>query len=106
MQGATAIQARIGCSKNLTLLGRAQLLPVRIRASSLLDGDGSLQGEIQHRLRGQFDLLGLTRGLHASAYAGPGCSSDRGSFPAAGNRADNAADDGAAANFFSGVFTS
>ena len=84
-------------------MGIVELWPTGVRVGRLDHRDRGLQGEVQHGLRGQLDLLALAGGLCAPADSGACCGADGRTLAAARDGADNAPQDRASAYFFSGI---
>jgi len=67
-------------------------------------GQWGLQGEVQHRLRRQLDLLPLGSSLNASAKSTTGSSADGGALPTAGQGANDRANARTSPYLFRRVF--
>ena len=75
---------------------------IRIRPN---DGNGSLKREIEYSFRRQLDRLRFAGGLHASADSRSCGTADGSALASTRDGADDAANNGAAANFFRSVRT-
>src|ERR1039458_1851707 len=80
-----------------------QLWAAGVRFRWLDHRDRSLQGEVQHGLRGELDLLTLAGGLFAPTDSGARRSADHGTLSAAGDGTDDAAQNCATADFFRSI---
>jgi len=105
--GRRALQRKLRLLLRVVGIARRGIHPMTmgIRSPSGNDGQGILQGKIQHGFRRQFDLLTFGCGLHAAAQAATCRRSDARALTTASKATDDGSDRRTRADLFSRVLT-